>query len=125
DLDPSLVELPDERLLLEAGQLVRLDDVVHVRRADRATLLARVEHRAELLLGQQAFDVDGGHGGIGRDGPCSGASLRSSHRWAMHASPRAVESHWRRHESSVVWGSGEGIERATSRGAEARAGALR
>ncbi len=64
DLDAALVELPDERLVLEPGQLVRFDDVVHLRRADRAPLLARVEQRPELLLGQQTFDVDGGHGGI-------------------------------------------------------------
>ena len=66
DLDPPLVELANERLLLEAGQLVRLDDVAHFRRPDRARVLARLEKRSEIVLGQQAFDVDGRHGGKGR-----------------------------------------------------------
>ena len=33
----------------------------HLRRADRAGVLARVEKRSEIVLGQQAFDVDGRH----------------------------------------------------------------
>ena len=63
DLDPALVELTDERLLLEAGQLVRLDDVAHLRRPDRAGVLAGLEKRSKIVLGQQAFDVDSRHGG--------------------------------------------------------------
>ena len=65
DLDAQLVELADERLLLETGQLMRLDDVAHIRGPNRPRVLARVEKRSEVVLGQQAFDVDGRHRGEG------------------------------------------------------------
>jgi hypothetical protein len=76
DLDAPLVELADERLLLEPVELVGLDDLVDVGRADRAGLLAGLEQRPELILGEQGLDVDGRHGAGRGDAPCDALSPR-------------------------------------------------
>ena len=70
DLDPALVELADEGLLLEPRELVRLDDFVHVRGSDRAGLLGGLEQDPQVVLRQQGLDVDSGHGRRGERRPC-------------------------------------------------------
>ena len=62
DLDPALVELAQERFVLERGELVRLDEVGELVQPDRAGLLARLEERSNVVLREQAVDVDGRHG---------------------------------------------------------------
>ena len=61
DLDPPLVELAQERVVLERRQLVRLDEVGDLVQPDRAGLLARLEERSNLVLREQGLDVDGRH----------------------------------------------------------------
>ena len=92
DLDAALVELAHERLVLEPAELVRLDDLGDVGRADRARLLARLEERPEVVLREDGFDVDGGHGGKAEaTGRCSGSCEVSTVR-VLLATPRAPES---------------------------------
>src|SRR6185503_3563044 len=78
DLDAALVELSDERFLLEPGQLVRLDDVADLGRADRAGVPARVEEPSEAVLAQQPFD------GAGRQGE-GGRGTTTSYRAGSHS----------------------------------------
>ena len=62
DLDPALLELAHERLLLEPVQLVGLDDLVYLRRPDRADVLAGLDQGPQIVLGEQGLDVNRRHG---------------------------------------------------------------
>jgi hypothetical protein len=62
DLDAALVELPQERVLLELGQLERLADLREVGGPNRAGLLGLLEQLPDLLGAENVFDdVDLGH----------------------------------------------------------------
>ena len=62
DLDPALVELAQQRVVLERRELVALDDLGELAQLDRPGELARLEQRLQLVLREQGFDVDGRHG---------------------------------------------------------------
>ncbi len=62
DLDSALVQLAQERIVLEWRQVVRLDEVGELAQLDRAGVLARLEERSNLVLRQQAVNVNGRHG---------------------------------------------------------------
>ena len=61
DLDRALVELAQERVLLELGQLVRLGDLGEVGCADVPDLLGLLEQLPDLLDQEDVLDVDLGH----------------------------------------------------------------
>ena len=48
--------------MLEWREVVRLDEVGELAQLDRAGVLARLEERSNLVLRQQAVDVNGRHG---------------------------------------------------------------
>ena len=62
----ALVQLPQERIVLERGELVGLDEVGELAQANRAGLLARLEERSNIVLRQQAVYVNGRHGRVVR-----------------------------------------------------------
>ena len=62
-LDAALVELAQQRLVLERRELVRVHDLGDLGRADRARLLAALEQLPQLLEREDAVDVDGRHQG--------------------------------------------------------------
>ena len=78
DLDPALLELTHEGLLLEPVQLVGLDDLVHLRRPDRADVLAGLDQGPQIVLGEQGLDVNRRHGEETRCGSRR-VPLRDSH----------------------------------------------
>ena len=61
DLDRTLVELPENGVLLELRELVRLGDLREIGRADSANLLRSFEQLADLLDQEDVIDVDLGH----------------------------------------------------------------
>ena len=61
DLDRSLVELAQHRILLELRELVGLRDLRQIGRADRANLLCCLEQLPDLLDEEDVLDVDLGH----------------------------------------------------------------
>ena len=61
DLDRALVELAQEGVLLELGQLVRLGDLGEIGRADGPDLLGLLEQLPDVLDQEDVLDVDLGH----------------------------------------------------------------
>ena len=61
DLDRPLVELPQDRVLLELRELVRLGDLGEVRRTHIPHLLCSFEQLADLLDQEDVIDVDLSH----------------------------------------------------------------
>ena len=49
DLDPALVELPQQRVLLELGELVRLGDLRQIGSPDGPDLLGLLEQMPDVL----------------------------------------------------------------------------
>ena len=66
DLDRAAVELPQERVLLELGELVRLGDLGEIGHTDVPDLLRVLEQLPDLLDDEDVVDVDLGHTGRGR-----------------------------------------------------------
>ena len=56
-----LVELPQKRVLLELGELVRLGDLGEIGRADAPDLLGLLEQLPDFLDQEDVVDVDLGH----------------------------------------------------------------
>ena len=65
DLDRPLVELAEERVLLELRQLVCLRHLGEIGRADRAGLLGLLEQLPDVLDDEDALDVGLTHAGQG------------------------------------------------------------
>ena len=61
DLDRALVELAQDGILLELGELVRLRDLGQVGRAHVADLLGGFEELPDLLDEENVLDIDLGH----------------------------------------------------------------
>ena len=61
DLDATLVELTEQRLVLELGQLVGLGDLREIGRPDRPDLLGLLEQLPDVLDDEDLVDVDLGH----------------------------------------------------------------
>ena len=57
DLDRALVQLPQERVVLELGQLVDLGDLRELRGAHGSHLLGLLEQLADVLDGEDVLDV--------------------------------------------------------------------
>ena len=58
DLDATLVQLAQQRFVLERCELVHLDDVRDFSRANRSRLLTALEELAQLLEREDVVDVD-------------------------------------------------------------------
>ena len=104
DLDAALVELPHEGLVLEPAELVRLDDLRDVGRADRARLLGHLEERPEVVLTEEWIryrrlsrgDARESEGAVGT-APCEVSTVR-----VLLASPRVRSgTHWRVAQTSI------------------------
>ena len=66
----ALVELAQERVVLELGELVRLRDLGEVGRADRPDLLGLLEQLPDLLDDEDRLDVGLAHAGRGKTRDC-------------------------------------------------------
>ena len=74
DLDRALVELTQQRVVLELGQLVRLGDLREICSLNGSDLLGVLEQLPDVLDCEDGFDVDLAQGG---EGPKAGVPTLS------------------------------------------------
>ena len=119
DLDRTLVQLAQERVVLELGQLVDLRDLRELGRAHGSDLLGLLEQLADVLDGEDVLDVGLTQDAAGREAvgggthtlshsatPCLGASAKSltlaSRRFAFSIVTASTRPDGRRREKSYA-----------------------